>query len=149
MKHLLRRFLLSSIVLCGIFSSTLASAETPRPEIAKDVKAYEGTEGVKVWTLRVGPRSAKEQIVQLEGTDHDWDMHIFKCKLEEHMQSSRCVIQDKGQRFVLLNMQSGSGELYLSGENSPRKIHYSEPLSRQGNAEHFLTDYLNQGKKTK
>ena len=147
--NFLFKVILALLVSAGLLSAGAVMADTPRPEIAKEVKAYEGPEGLKVWALRIGPRSAKEMIVQLGGIDHELDMRIIKVAVEEGTQGQRYVMPLNGQRFVLLNLQNGVGELYLPGETHPKPIHYSESLSAQGNAEHFLTDYLNQSTKSR
>ncbi|KTT17721.1 hypothetical protein IRZ81_06635 [Pseudomonas putida] len=114
-----------------------------RPDVAKNVVAYLGTEGVKVWTLRIGDRAANEALVQVEGVDHDWDMRIQKMHVEKTAKDTRYWTDVDGKKFVVLIVQGmWGGELYLPGEAQPRQVGYSEGLSHQGNAEAFLTDYL-------
>ena len=111
--------------------------------VAEQVVAYMGTEGVKVWTLRIGERAANEALVQIEGVDHDWDMRIQKMQVEKTTKDTRYSTTVDGKKFVVLVVQSGwGGELYLPGEPQPMQVGYSEGLSRQGNAQAFLTDYL-------
>ena len=111
--------------------------------MADKVVAYAGEEGVKVWTLRIGERSAKEALVQVEGIDHDWDMRNQKMHVEKTSKDTRYWTTVDGKKFVALIVQgTWGGELYLPGEAQPRPVGYSEGLSQQGNAEAFLTDYL-------
>jgi len=114
-----------------------------RPAVAEQVKAYMGTEGVKVWTLRIGERAANEALVQVEGVDHDWNMRIQKMQVEKTAKDTRYWTTVGGNKFVVLIVQGGwGGELYLPGEPQPLPVGYSEGLSRQGDAQAFLTDYL-------
>ncbi len=111
--------------------------------MAKNVVVYLGTEGAKVWTLRIGDRAANEALVQVEGVDHDWDMRIQKMHVEKTATDTRYWTDVDGKKFVVLIIQGmWGGELYLPGEEQPRQVGYSEGLSHQGNAEAFLTDYL-------
>lgn len=137
-------------ILLVLFSSFMASApvlasDTPaRPPIAKYVKAYVGAEGMKVWTLRVGERGQNQALVQVTGVDHDWDGRIQKMNIERQNKDTRYWLERKGKQFVALILQDGGGQVYLPDEGHPHAIHYDEKLSAQGNAEHFLTDYLQQ-----
>lgn len=140
MKKLFCIFLL----LIGVGASGLASAQ-PRPEIARYVKAYSGQEGIKVWTLRVGAVHKNEAIVQIGGIDHAWDMRIQKLRMEPSQRGTNYVATVEGKRFVVLTMEGGWGQLYLPGSGEEKTtLIYSKTLSEQGNAEHFLTDYLKQ-----
>ena len=130
------------LVASLIFWLSQAHAEQ-RPDVAEQVVAYMGTEGVKVWTLRIGERAANEALVQIEGVDHDWDMRIQKMQVEKTTKDTRYSTTIDGKKFVVLVVQSGwGGELYLPGEPQPVQVGYSEGLSHQGNAQAFLTDYL-------
>ena len=119
----------------------LAHAEE-RPETADKVIAYEGEQGVKVWTLRIGARSEHQALVQLEGVDHDWNMRIQKMNVDKTARDTRYSTMVDGQKFVVLIVQNGWGELYLPGEAQTLNVGYDEYLSSQGNAGAFLTDYL-------
>lgn len=120
-----------------------AVAATERPDVAKRVVAYQGEQGVKVWTLRIGERSANQALVQVEGVDHDWDMRIQKMQVEKTDKDTRYVTTVDGHRFVALIVQGvWGGELYLPGQGQPLQVGYSEGLSSQGNPDAFLTDYL-------
>lgn len=122
-----------------------AIAETARPEIAQYVKGYEGLEGAQVWTLRVGPKQDNEALVQVGRVDHALDKKILRCKVSPASGGANSYFTEiDGKRYELLRLNQGSGELYLPGEKAMR-VSYSESLSQQGNAEHFLTEYLEQG----
>jgi len=119
----------------------LAHADN-RPEVAEKVLAYAGEGGVKVWTLRIGARSDNQALVQLEGVDHDWNLKIQKMTVEKTAKDTRYSTRVDGQKFVVLVLQQGWGELYLPGESQTLNVGYDEFLSSQGNAQAFLTDYL-------
>ena len=119
----------------------LAHADN-RPEVAEKVLAYAGEGGVKVWTLRIGARSDNQALVQLEGVDHDWNMKIQKMAVEKTSKGTRYSTTVDGQKFVVLVLQQGWGELYLPGESQALNVGYDELLSSQGNAQAFLTDFL-------
>ncbi|MDZ5604577.1 hypothetical protein SJI00_17540 [Pseudomonas sp. RP23018S] len=129
--------------------SSLAHAED-RPPVADKVVAYAGEQGVKVWTLRIGERSANEALVQIEGVDHDWNMRIQKMQVEKTAKYTRYYTTVDGQKYAALVIQGSdswaASELYLPGEPNALKIGYSQGLSEQGNAQAFLTDYLNEKK---
>jgi hypothetical protein len=124
--------------------SVAAPSEAARPEVANAVKAYSGGEGLQVWTLRVGPRSANEFLVQLTGVDHPWEKHIFKTKAEPGSGgATKYVIEGKDYVVLVLN-DGGYGEAYLPPKDKALSVSYDDSLSSQGNPEAFLTDYLKQ-----
>lgn len=132
--------------LC-ITSGAMADNETARPQVADRVVAYSGTQGVKVWTLRYAERSANQALVQIEGVDHDWDKRIQKMNVEKTSKDTRYSTEVDGKKYVALIVQGNYGELYLPGEAQSAAVGYDEGLSSQGNAQHFLTDYLEQSGK--
>lgn len=113
-----------------------------RPEVASRVVAFSGEQGVKVWTLRIGARGDNQALVQVEGVDHDWDMRIERMAVEKNAGDTRYSTQVDGKKFVVLLVRNGWGELYLPGEAKPLMVGYDNGLSEQGNAQAFLTDYL-------
>jgi len=127
--------------------SSLAHAED-RPPVADKVVAYAGEHGVKVWTLRIGERSANEALVQVEGVDNDWNMRIQKMKVEKTDKRTSYFTTVDGKPFAALLIQGpdswSPSELYLPGESQVIRLSYSDGLSEAGNAQAFLTDYLNQ-----
>lgn len=131
----------------ALFMGIAQAQAEDRPPVADKVVAYAGEQGVKVWTLRIGERSANEALVQVEGVDHDWNMKIQKMKVEKTDKATRYYTTVDGQKFAALVIQGSdswaASELYLPGESQALKLGYSESLSEQGNAQAFLTDYLN------
>ncbi|MEN5253884.1 hypothetical protein [Pseudomonas protegens] len=113
-----------------------------RPPVADKLAAYVGQQGVKVWTLRIGERSEHQALVQVEDVDHDWNLRIQKMAVEKTARDIRYATTVDGQKFVVLVLQEGWGELYLPGEAAPVRVRYDENLSSQGDAQAFLTDYL-------
>lgn len=137
------------LVLLFICFSSVVNAASPdiRPEVANNVIAFDGQQGAKVWTLRIGPVSNNESLVQVEGVDHDWNLLIQKMKVEKTSKDTRYVTNVKGKRFVALILTDKDyGELYLPNDPQPIQVRYSENLSEQGNAQAFLTDYLQKKK---
>lgn len=142
MKTLLKSLVCTLLLATGPFGAHAVGEE--RPQVADKVVAYQGQEGVKVWTLRIGERSARQALVQVEGVDHDWDLNIRRMNVEKSDKDTRYITEVDGKRFVALIVQSGYGELYLPGEAQPLRVYSDTALAEQGNAQYFLTDYLNQ-----
>ncbi len=137
------RFIIA--ILGSLMIMQSAFADATRPEIAKYVKGYEGQEGVQVWTLRIGPKEANESLVQIANVDNALDKKIIRCKMEPASGGATSYKTEiDGKSWELLRVKDGSGELYLPGESSSTWVAYSQSLSQEGNAEHFLTDYLEQ-----
>lgn len=154
MKKIKFAFVLAALAFMPLAGNVNAQNKMPgqsqpaaRPEVAEDVKAWQGEEGVEVWILRYGPRDQNKALVQIVNIDHPWNkrIHLMDVSKEEKKKSYSLNLNDR--RFVALNMYSlESGELYLPDEKQPYRIHFSQGLSSAGNAQHFLTDYLNQKK---
>ncbi len=135
-----------SLILSASFIAH--AADSARPEVGKYVKAYQGQENVKVWTLRIGPLSTKEVLFQIGGVDHEWDMKIFKAKIESGSNNSeKYLLKVDGKDYAALVLNGSYGELYLPGSSKSYRVSYSKNLSEESNAEHFLTDYLAQAVK--
>ncbi|MCD9568622.1 hypothetical protein WIN67_13960 [Pseudomonas idahonensis] len=128
-------------VMAWVLGTGLAQAEE-RPQVADKILAYTGPHGVKVWTLRIGERSANQALVQVEDADHDWNMRIQKMNVEQTDRDTRYFTQVDGQKFVVLLLQEGYGELHLPGEAKPLKVGYDSNLSSYGDAQAFLNEYL-------
>lgn len=137
---------MASFLLAMMMSVGAQAATEPRPVVGPQVKAYSGQEGIKVWLVRVGPRAANQAIVQIGGIDHDWNMKIQKMDLQSVRDESRYSLKVEGQPYVALILRGSSGEVFLPGEHKSYGVYFDEQLSSSGNAEHFLTDYLQQGK---
>ncbi|KPA88134.1 MULTISPECIES: hypothetical protein [Pseudomonas] len=130
-----------------LFVTTLAllagfAQAEERPPVADKVLAYSGQQGVKVWTLRIGERSDNQALVQVEDVDHDWNLRIQKMNVEKTAKDTRYSTTVDGQKFVVLILQEGWGELYLPGESKALTVGYDENLSSRGDAQAFLTEYL-------
>ncbi|MBX7221950.1 MAG: hypothetical protein K1Y36_18500 [Blastocatellia bacterium] len=125
-----------------------ATAQT-RPEVAKYAKVYIGAEGLRVTTLRVGPRERNEYLVGIRGIDHPWDGKIFVHRFEDVSSSYRQRYEFSmpyhGHTYTTIILRGDSyGEIYLEGERKERTIYLSEELSDEVIPEHFLTEYLEQ-----
>ncbi|MDR5019690.1 hypothetical protein RF657_14970 [Yersinia rochesterensis] len=131
-------------LLCAV-SATSFAAEPVRPEVADSVKAWQGNEGIEVWTLRYGPRSENKALVQITNADHDWDKKIQIMDVEKKDERSDYSVNVNGKKIVVLIINNNNlGKLYLPGEKGDHPIMYSELLSNEGNAQYFLTDFLKQ-----
>lgn len=154
MKKLNIVFMLAALAFVPLASNVIAqektaaqSAAQARPEVASAVRAWHGDGGVQVWTLRYGPREDNKALVQITNIDHPWEQRIQLMDVQKNDKKTRYSVMLNGERFVVLNLFGvDSGELYLPNEKQTYRIGYSESLSSQGNAQYFLTDYLNQKK---
>jgi hypothetical protein len=143
---MLKKWNLVALILSAVLVAPAIAVEkkTERPEIANNVEAYSGRQNVQVWTLRVGKRSANQALVQITGIDHDWDKRIQKMDIEKTFKDVRYSVDVNGKRYVALIVNNGLGELYLPGENKQLEVFSDSTLASEGNAEHFLTEYLQQ-----
>ncbi|URQ59193.1 hypothetical protein LQ939_09995 [Pantoea alhagi] len=154
MKKINIAFMLAALAFIPLSSQVIAqtkiasqNASFSRPEVAKKVMAWQGEEGVQVWILRYGPRQDNKALVQITNIDHPWSQRIQIMDVQKSDKKSSYSLTVNGNRFVALNIfNRDSGELYLPDEKQPYRINYSESLSSYGNAQHFLTEYLNQKK---
>ncbi len=121
-----------------------AQAATARPEVAKQAKAYSSNDGVKVSTLRYGPREKNQALVQVTGADSEIDDKILLATTAATQKDTRYTVQRKGRPYVLLILDEGGGELYVPGAPKPARVGYDAGVSEQINPEHYLTDYLEQ-----
>jgi len=119
-------------------------AESTHPLVAGAMQGYSSTHGINVWTLRVGERSDNESLVQIVGVDHTWDKLIQKMTVEKTFKDIRYVVKRDGKPFVALIVNRGFGELHLPGEPTPLPIIHNGSLVMEGDAQQFLSDYLEQ-----
>lgn len=154
MKKINMAFMLVTLALMPVTQDVIAQSKgvtqtTPavRPEVAEEVKAWQGEEGIQVWVLRYGSREENKALVQITNIDHPWSQRIQLMDVQKNDKKKTYSLKVNGNRFVALNMfGSGMGELYLPDDKQSYRISYSQSLSSYGNAQHFLTDYLNQKK---
>lgn len=132
---------LFSVCLLG---SSAAMADEARPEIADKIFAYSGEQGVKVWVLRIGDRSANEALVQVAGADNEWNLRIQKAKVEKTNKDTRYSVQRDGKPYEVLRLNRDIGELYLPGETQALRVGYNDELSMTGRPQAFLTEFLEQ-----
>jgi DNA-binding LacI/PurR family transcriptional regulator len=149
--HLLSRLrrhslvlLLSALPLAG--AAVVAHAEPARAEVAKQVKAYASADGVKVSTLRYGPREREQALIQVIDVDNAIDGKIMLASTRTTDKDTRYTVQLNGRPYVLLIVSEAAGELYVPGAPKPTWVSYNADLSAQSNPEHYLTDYEEQGK---
>lgn len=135
------------IVLAGALCWSNVAPAAERPEVAENVQAWSGEQGMQVWTLRFGPPQDHKALVQITQIDHPWNRKIQLANVEKKGKRRDYSIEVEGKKYVVLIVNSYSGgEVYLPGEKESYAVYYSENLSREGNAQYFLTDYLQQEK---
>jgi hypothetical protein len=135
-------YLKSVALVLSMLAVMPAMAEQARPPIADKVKAYRGTQGEKVWTLRVGERSANQALVQIDGIDHDWQLKIQKMDVQKTRTEVSDSIGSGENKIVVLTVRGGTGELRLPGEPQLIDVGYDGSLSEASSAGALLTDYL-------
>lgn len=140
------RTLFCALSLCAgvLLALPAASQQDDRPTIASMMKAYENSEGVQVWTLRVGPPAVREALVRINGIDHGWNNRIQKMRVERCADGVRYWLEVNQSRLLVLALDNGYGELYLPGESQAIDVSYDPMLSGRVNPDHFLSDYLEQ-----
>ncbi|EDR7525029.1 hypothetical protein CYE34_004312 [Salmonella enterica subsp. enterica serovar Oranienburg] len=114
-----------------------------RPEVADVIKAWEGTQGEQVWTLRYGRKEEHKSLVQINNIDHAWNKKIHLMSTEEKNGGTRYYTHINNEKHVILITNQYSGELYLPDEKNVIHLQFDKELSSEGNPQHFLTDYLN------
>lgn len=114
-----------------------------RPEVAENVKAYEGPEGVVVWTLRYGTPTEHKMLVQITDIDHPWNAKIQLMDVEDTGTRKYIYTRIDDKRFnVVFFNENGWGTLTLPGEKKSLPVFYNKEYSAEGNSQRFLTDYL-------
>lgn len=140
---MLKKMVISTFLF--FVSLTGFSAETTRPEVAENVKAWESNDGIQVWTLRYGKLSEHKALVQITNVDHEWNKKIQVMNVEKKNGRTDYSITLEGKPFTVLILDKYNyGELYLPDEDSNHPVRYSEYLSAEGDAQNFLSDYLKQ-----
>lgn len=144
----MKKFLLSILMIC---SCALAQA-AERPEVSRYVRAYSGEEGIKVFVVRIGAVEKGEVLLQLTGIDSPQDGIIQKARVESRQQGQqrRYYVKRNGQDVAALILDRTAGAVYLPSQpNSVAEPHvaYDESLSQQCNAEHMVTQWIEQGSK--
>ncbi|WP_238691452.1 hypothetical protein [Xanthomonas campestris] len=142
----LRRLSAAAVLvpLLSLAAITQTQAAAARPEVAKQAKAYSSRDGIKVSTLRYGPREKNQALVQVTGADSEIDDKILLATTAATQKDTRYTVQLRGRPYVLLILNAGTGELYLPGAQKAAQVGYDAAASEQINAEHYLTDYQEQ-----
>ncbi|MEA9578728.1 hypothetical protein SAMN05192589_10293 [Paracidovorax valerianellae] len=148
LRYRLRRLTVTAVLFPVLFAGAVAAvhADTPRAEIATQVKTYASTDGVKAWTLRYGPREKNQALIQVTDSDSTIDKKILLATTSTTAKDTRYTVQLNGRPYVLLILNGSAGELYVPGSQKSTWVRYDEDLSAQSNPEHYLTDYEQQGK---
>lgn len=135
------------ISLCFSYGTVFAKTDQEtRPEVSDIVYAWEGSHGEQVWTLRFGKKEEHKALVQIVNVDHQWNKKIFLMSTEKNNYRTDYSTLIDNKKYVALIINNDFGELYLPGENTAIKLRFNKDLSNEGNAQYFLTDFLNQKK---
>ncbi|WP_238154080.1 hypothetical protein [Xanthomonas campestris] len=142
----LRRLSAAAVLvpLLSLAAVAQTQAAAARPEVAKQAKAYSSRDGIKVSTLRYGPREKNQALVKVTGADSEIDDKILLATTAATQKDTRYTVQLRGRPYVLLILNAGTGELYLPGAQKASQVGYDAAASEQINAEHYLTDYQEQ-----
>lgn len=140
---MLRIFTVALLVLSAAQGS--AAATTTRPEVADNVHAWSGEQGIQVWTLRYGHPDEHKALVQITQIDHAWKNKIQLMDVDKKGKRRDYSVMVDGKKYVALIITGNNrGELYLPGEAESYNVCFNKELSEEGNAQFFLTDYLQQ-----
>lgn len=137
----MRKLLLCRVVWLGLVGITLAEE---RPAVSRYIRAYTGPEGIRVWVLRMVPESKHAALLQIEGIDHDWDRLILKVDVRPMQSGEKFFYLANGKRYEVFTNEGGTVELLVPGMRERVRLLYNADLSDKGNAQHFLTAYLDQ-----
>jgi hypothetical protein len=141
-----------AIILAALFGmiSMAFAAEGDRPQVATYAKVYRGPEGLTLSVLGVGDPANEEYLLQYSGINHDWNWKIFKAKRTPGGTGHDYKIIHEGSDYAtLIERQLGGGGYALIQAYVPKiadgaHLAYDEGLSQRINAQHYLTDYLEQ-----
>ncbi len=150
----MRKLLLIMFMLTSM--STFAQKNN-RPEVGSICKVYSGSEGLMITTTRLGDEATNEALVKFSGIDHPWNNKIFKAKLTKTKSNSLSnnvnmsyEIEWKGKKYRVL---AGDGDapgyftayiLPYGSQQVEHRLSYNKDHSAYSNAEHLLTEYLEQ-----
>lgn len=137
-----------SILLLAL---SLNATAADRPEIGRYVNAYAGEENTTVYVLRLGPPKNAEALVLVRGIDNQLDGVIQKASIVNDNNSGRSYrIKQGSDEFEILRLNREQGRLLLSAQPNglnEYRVSYSPNLSQEAQAEHLLTQWLEQGKR--
>jgi len=147
-KHLtIITFLLIFVPGLVFSQEAIVTNQQLRPEVAENVKAYESHDGVLMWTLRYGKPSENKMLVQITDIDHPWNRKIHLMDVEDTGMRRYFYTKVDNKRFnVVVFSENGRGMLTLPGNNKSEPLFYSKEHSSEGNAQYFLTDYIESSK---
>lgn len=127
----LRRLSAAAVLvpLLSLVAVAQTQAAAARPEVAKQAKAYSSRDGIKVSTLRYGPREKNQALVQVTGADSEIDDKILLASTAATQKDTRYTVQLRGRPYVLLILNAGTGELYLPGAQKAAQVGYDAAAS--------------------
>ena len=142
-KHFCK-FLLSAVLL----SVSLWVSAGERPVVGHYVQAYAGEENVVVYVVRVGEPEKAEALLLVSGIDSPLDGVIQKVSVVNEGNNRRSYrIKSGKEEHEILRLERDAGRLYVAAYPhglGEYRVGYNQELSRNANAEHLLTQWLEQ-----
>lgn len=138
----MRKILLCLLLWIGLFSG--ASAEQPRPEMARYTKAYSGGDGYQVLIARFGPKVNNEALIQIVGIDHALDGKVIRAKVASAGGGLKYTAIIDGKPLDVLYVQGESAELRLTGQPWTSTLSFDRELVSSQPPQHLLTAFLEQ-----
>lgn len=138
----MRKMFLCLLLSAGLFSA--ASAEQPRPEMARYAKAYSGGDGYQVSLARFGPKVNSEVLLRIVGIDHALDGKVIRAKATPVGGGLKYTATIDGKPVDVLVVQGDSAELRLTGQPWTSMLRYDRELVSSQPPQHLLTAFLEQ-----
>ncbi len=139
----------SRVSLAVVLSlSSLLVVAADRPQVGAYVQAYSGEENVSVYVVRLGAPEKAEALVLVAGVDSAIDGVIQKATVSNDGNGRRSYrVKSGNQDYEILRLERTGGRVFLATHPhglGDYRISYDQALSRGTNAEHLLTQWLEQ-----
>ena len=132
----------------ALLSVSLWVSAADRPEVGAYVQAYAGEENVVVYVVRIGAPEKGEVLLLVSGIDNRIDGVIQKASVVNDGNNRRSYrIKSGKEEYEILRLERDAGRLFVAaypGGLGDYRVGYSQELSRNANAEHLLTQWLEQ-----
>lgn len=139
--------LIKTALSVGLLSASVLAFATERPVVGPYVLAYSGDENAQVYVVRLGPPEKAEALVLVSGVDCPVDGVVQKVSVVSDGQRRSYRVKNGQDESELLRLEHTGGNLFVSAYPHglrAYRVGYSESLSRSVNAEHLLTQWLQQ-----
>ncbi|MCP1648253.1 hypothetical protein [Pseudomonas nitroreducens] len=131
------------LLLAALLSLSAHAVQMPA-QPAHEIKAYSGTDGVKVWLEQIGPRRANMYLLRVGGVDHAWNMRIHRMDGLSLLDESLFKLHSQREEPIALVLRGDCGEVMLPGERVGRRVCYDQALSTAQDPAQFVSAYLQQ-----